>query len=242
MGKSAYNYLVGFKEFHMVKLVHGLEAHEILLQDHLTTGGNLHLLTMMRFCYNVKKRREIQNEIMAFHKHPQPTTQRSHLHIEEMWKKMKLQHKYSKVLFVLLEMTLNDDFFKGRIHMNSFKDPPSNEFNKVLKQWISKFVDENPQIGLVHLKLHYRVDPLLELDNLKDVVDNSSRTIDFLNNKSRRTFFVFSTTNSLSEDPNICIIIDWKNVLSNLLSMKVAFKKLVCIWDQKSFNNLVITL
>jgi hypothetical protein len=32
MGKSAFNCLVGLKEFHMVKLVHGLRAHEIFCE------------------------------------------------------------------------------------------------------------------------------------------------------------------------------------------------------------------
>jgi hypothetical protein len=149
---------------------------------------------------------------------------------------------YSKVLFALLEMTLNNDFFMGRIHMNPCSDPSSDEFNKVLEDWISRSANENPQIGLVHLKLHYKVDPLLELDSLKDVMDNSSRNVDFLNNKSRRTFVVFSTTNSLSKNPNVYILTDWKNVFSNLLSMKVAFKTIICICNQKSFNNLVITI
>jgi hypothetical protein len=31
--KSTFNCLVGLKETHMVKLVHGLKAHEILLRD-----------------------------------------------------------------------------------------------------------------------------------------------------------------------------------------------------------------
>jgi hypothetical protein len=48
--------------------------------------------------------------------------------------------------------------------------------------------------------------------------------------------------NSLSEDPNIYSQTNYKSVLSNLLSMKVAFKAIVCICNQKSFNNLVITL
>jgi hypothetical protein len=65
--KSAFNCLVGLKETHMVKLTHGLKAHEILLRDQLATGGNPHLLTMMEFCYNLKKRRVIRNEIMVFH-------------------------------------------------------------------------------------------------------------------------------------------------------------------------------
>jgi hypothetical protein len=61
-----------------------------------------------------------------------------------MWKKMKLQHKYNKLLFVLLEKTLNNDFFKGKIYMNLFEDLPSNEFNKVLEEWISRSIDANP--------------------------------------------------------------------------------------------------
>jgi hypothetical protein len=145
---------------------------------------------MTEFCYNVKKRREIQNEIMVFHKHPQPIAQSPHPYIEEMWNKMKLQHKYSKVLFALLKMTLNNDFFKGRIHMNPSNDPPSDEFNKVLEHWISRSANENPQIGLVHLKLHYRVDPLLEFDSLKNIVDSSSRNVDFPNHKSGKTMNV----------------------------------------------------
>jgi hypothetical protein len=32
------------------------------------------------------------------------------------------------VLFAILERTLNDDFFKEKIHMNPSKDPPSDEF------------------------------------------------------------------------------------------------------------------
>jgi hypothetical protein len=96
-------------------------------------GRNAQLLKMTKFCYNIKKRRVIRNEIMVFHKHPQPMVQSLHLYIEEMWKKMKLQHKYDKVLFVLLERTLSDNFSKGKIHMNSSKDPPFDEFIEVFK-------------------------------------------------------------------------------------------------------------
>jgi hypothetical protein len=45
---------------------------------------------------------------------------------------------------VLLEKTLNDDFFKGKIYMNQFKDPPFEEFNEILEEWISKSIDGNP--------------------------------------------------------------------------------------------------
>jgi hypothetical protein len=46
--------------------------------------------------------------------------------------KMK-QHKYNKVLFMLLERTLIDDFIKGKICMNSSKDSPFDEFNEVFE-------------------------------------------------------------------------------------------------------------
>jgi hypothetical protein len=90
-------------------------------------------------------------------------------------------------------------------------------------------------MDLVRLESHYRVDPLLEFDNLKDVVDGSSRNV-FSNHKLRRTFVVFLTTNFLSENPNIYFLTDWKNVLSSLLSMKVVFKAIVCISNQKCRN------
>jgi hypothetical protein len=53
-----------------------------------------------------------------------------------MWEKIKLQHKYCKVLFALLNRTLTNDFFKGNICMNPSKDHPFDEFNEVLKKWI----------------------------------------------------------------------------------------------------------
>jgi hypothetical protein len=88
--------------------------------------SNPQLLIMTKFCYNVKKRKVIRNEIMLFHKHLQPTVQNLYPYIKDMWKKIKLQHKYSKVLFALLQRTFTNDFFKGKIHMNSSKDPPTN--------------------------------------------------------------------------------------------------------------------
>ncbi len=197
---------------------------------------------MTEFCYNVMKRKVIQNEIMVFHKILQPIAQNPHPYIEEMWKKIKLQHNYSKVLFVLLERTIIDDFFKGRICMNSSKDSPLDEFNELFEQWISRSIDENPQMGPVCLESHYMMDLLLEFNNLKEVVDDSSRNVNFLNNKSIRTFSMFSTLNSLNENLDICFFRDWKNVLLSLLSTKVIFKVIVCICDHKSFNNLVVTL
>ncbi len=86
-------------------------------------------------------------------------------------------------------------------------------------------------MGLVHFESHYKVDRLLELNNLKDVVNGCSRNVDFVNNNSRRTFVVFSNMNSLNEDLNVYFFIDWKSVLSNLLSMKVTFKVIVYICD-----------
>jgi hypothetical protein len=90
MGKSTFNFLMGLKDFHMVKLAHGLKVHEILLQDQLAIRGNSHLLTLMEFYYNVKKQRVIRNAIIIFHKHPQPIMQNPQPYTKKMWEKMKL--------------------------------------------------------------------------------------------------------------------------------------------------------
>jgi hypothetical protein len=97
-------------------------------------------------------------------------------------------------------------------------------------------------MGPMCLKLHYRLDPLLELNDLKDIVEGSSMNVNFLNNKSRETFFVFLIMNSLSEDLDVCSLTDWKSVLWNLLSMKVVLKKIVYICNHKFLNNLVVKL
>lgn len=99
-----------------------------------------------------------------------------------MWKIFKLQHKYNKLLFVLLERIITNDFFKGKSR---------NEFNEVIEHWISRFANKDPQMGLVCFELHYTMDILLELDNLKDIVDDCSRNVNFMNNKLGRTFVVF---------------------------------------------------
>ncbi len=38
--------------------------------------------------------------------------QNPHPYSKEMWEKIKLQHKYNKVSFALLDRTLVNDFFK----------------------------------------------------------------------------------------------------------------------------------
>jgi hypothetical protein len=97
-------------------------------------------------------------------------------------------------------------------------------------------------MSLVHLKSHYKVLLLLEFDNLKDVMNDYSRNFDFMNNKSRRTFVVLWTTNSINRYPYVYSFPYWKNVFLSLLSMKVAFKVIVHICDHKFFINLVVTL
>jgi hypothetical protein len=95
------------------------------------------------------------------------------------------------VLFTLLKKTLIDDFFKGKIHMNPSKDPPSNEFNEVIKEWISRSTDRNPLMGRISFESHYKVNLFLELDNLKDAMDDSSRNVDILSNKFGKIFMFF---------------------------------------------------
>jgi hypothetical protein len=80
---------------------------------------------------------------MVFQRHPQPIAQNPQPYTKEMWKKMNLPHKYSKV-FVMLERMLSNDFFKGKIRMNTSKDPPFDEFNEVFEEWISRSTNKNP--------------------------------------------------------------------------------------------------
>jgi hypothetical protein len=50
--KPTFNRLVGLKESHMHKLVNDLKVHEITMHDHLVSGRNTHLFTMVEFHYN----------------------------------------------------------------------------------------------------------------------------------------------------------------------------------------------
>jgi hypothetical protein len=70
MGKFTFNYFVGLKESHMQKLMNDLKSHKITMRNCLASGENLHMFTMVEFCYNVKNRRVIWNEIMVHHNCP----------------------------------------------------------------------------------------------------------------------------------------------------------------------------
>jgi len=119
------------KETHMVKFTHGLKAHEMLLWDWLAMS-NLHLLTMTTFSYNMKKMRVIWNEIMVFHNQYQPTTQNPHPYIKETWKKSNYNINIARCC---LNLDFNQWFLKGKDLYDASKDPPSDEFNKVFKQF-----------------------------------------------------------------------------------------------------------
>jgi hypothetical protein len=54
-GKVGIQLPCGIEGVSHMKLVHGLKAHEILLRDQPMTKGSLHLLTITKFCYNIKK-------------------------------------------------------------------------------------------------------------------------------------------------------------------------------------------
>jgi len=54
-GKVGIQLPCGIEGVSHMKLVHNLKAHEILLQDQPMTKGNPHLLTITKFCYNIKK-------------------------------------------------------------------------------------------------------------------------------------------------------------------------------------------
>lgn len=70
MGKSAFNFFVNLEEYHMQKLVNDLKSHKITMCNRLASGRNPRLLTMAKFCYNVKKKIVIWNEIMVHHNCP----------------------------------------------------------------------------------------------------------------------------------------------------------------------------
>jgi hypothetical protein len=60
----------------------------------------------------------------------------------------------------------------------------------------------------MHLNSHYKVNPLLEFNNFKGIMDDFSRNVDFLSNRFVRIFVIFLITNSLNEDLDVYFQID----------------------------------
>jgi len=92
--------------------------------------------------------------------------------------------------------------------MNPSKDAPSDDVIEDLKQWIFRNNERQPQMGPIHLESHYKVHALKELDNLKAIVEGSMRNIEFLHSKPTRSVALFSTTNYLVVNPNLCSLTD----------------------------------
>ncbi len=88
---------------------------------------------------------------------PQPIAQNPQPYIEVEWKIVKTLHGYNKMLFLLLERKLIDDFFKRKIKMNPSKDVSFDDFIEVLEQWIFKSNGGQPQMAPIYLKTHYRI-------------------------------------------------------------------------------------
>ncbi len=68
------------------------------------------------------------------------------------------------------------------------------------------------------------------------------KNVEFLNIKPIRSIALFSITNYLVVNPNLCSLMGWRSVISNLLALKVKIKVIICICNSQSFNNLVFTL
>jgi hypothetical protein len=60
----------------------------------------------------------IRNEVMIHFGHPKPTTNNQKPYPDDKWHKLKDKHKLDKMLFSILDLEQNDDFYLKMLRLN----------------------------------------------------------------------------------------------------------------------------
>jgi hypothetical protein len=111
IGKFAFNCLANVKEKQLEKLAKGFFSKTITLIKHPTKGGRPNLKSMHESTRLLKRKAVIWNEIMIHFGHPKPIANNQKPHSDNKWHMLKDKHKLDKMLFSILDLELNDDFY-----------------------------------------------------------------------------------------------------------------------------------
>jgi hypothetical protein len=133
--KFAFSYLTNLKEKQLEKLARGFLSKTITFKECPTKEGRPNLKSMYEFKRLLKWKAMIWNEIVIHFGHPKPTTNNQKPYSDNKWHTLKNKHKCNKMVFSILDLELNDDFYTKKLRLNpSYKAPLG--FKWVLKKWI----------------------------------------------------------------------------------------------------------
>ncbi len=85
--------------------------------------------------------------------------------------KKKVQHKFNKMFFSILDYEFNDKFYSEKMKLIPSNDVPLARFTTTLKKWIINVILKVIATKFVLLNSHYKYDRLNDMAKLLNIVD-----------------------------------------------------------------------
>jgi hypothetical protein len=72
------------------------------------------------------------------------------------------------MLFSILDLKLNDDFYSKNLRLNPLNEAPYARFKQLLEKWIQSGIQEDNVIKEILLHIHYKYD---KVENMARMLD-----------------------------------------------------------------------
>jgi len=143
------------------------------------------------------------------------------------------KHKLDKMLFSILDLELNDDFYFEKLRLNPSYEASPIGFKRILEKCIQSGTPKENAMEAILLDIHYKYDRVENMVGLLDVVNKESCALFFMDDVTR-TIAMVCTTHNMKDVSIAWKGLDWESFLLGLLNARAMFKVVVCICDHKS--------
>jgi hypothetical protein len=134
--------------------------------------------------------------------HLKPITNNQKPYSDKKWHALKNKHKFDKMLFSILDLELNDDFYLKKLKFNPLDEAPLVGFKQALEEWIQSGTLEDNVIEAILLDTHYKYYRVVNMVGLLDVINKESCAL-FLMDDATMTIVVICTTHNTKDVPII---------------------------------------
>jgi hypothetical protein len=131
---------------------------------------------MYEFTKQLKRKTIIPNEIMIHFGFPKSITNNQKPYSNEAWREKKLKHKLEKILFSILDVTLNEEFYTQKMKLNLSNEALHVGFKIALKRLIKSTTPGGIVTKSILLDIHYMYDRVNDMAKLLDVIDKTDLT------------------------------------------------------------------
>jgi hypothetical protein len=116
------------------------------------------------------------------------------------------------MLFSILDLEQNDDFYLKKLRLNPSNEAPSIGFKWALEKWIQSGALKDNAMESILLNTHYKYDKVENMAGLLDVVDKES-CVSFLMDDATRIIIIIYTIHITKDVPIVWKGLDWESFL-----------------------------